>query len=39
MIGKKGEDIENLKKELATRLGVPVGVNIEEVRKPEVDAS
>src|ERR1043166_5925422 len=24
VIGKKGEDIENLKKELATRLGVPV---------------
>jgi small subunit ribosomal protein S3 len=38
VIGKKGEDIENLKKELAVRLGVPVAVNIEEVRKPEVDA-
>src|SRR6059036_904852 len=38
VIGKKGEDIENLKKELAQRLGVPVAVNIEEVRKPEVDA-
>src|SRR5689334_10297487 len=38
VIGKKGEDIENLKKEVATRLGVPVAVNIEEVRKPEVDA-
>ena len=38
VIGKKGEDIENLKRELATRLGVPVAVNIEEVRKPEVDA-
>ncbi|TFY96204.1 30S ribosomal protein S3 [Ramlibacter rhizophilus] len=38
VIGKKGEDIENLKKELSTRLGVPVAVNIEEVRKPEVDA-
>jgi small subunit ribosomal protein S3 len=38
VIGKKGEDIENLKKELANRLGVPVAVNIEEVRKPEVDA-
>ncbi|KAF5275796.1 hypothetical protein FQA39_LY18612 [Lamprigera yunnana] len=35
VIGKKGEDIENLKKELATRLGVPVAVNIEEVRKPD----
>ncbi|QIL45227.1 30S ribosomal protein S3 [Acidovorax sp. HDW3] len=38
VIGKKGEDIELLKKELATRLGVPVAVNIEEVRKPEIDA-
>src|SRR5436309_9631775 len=38
VIGKKGEDIEALKKELAKRLGVPVAVNIEEVRKPEVDA-
>ena len=38
VIGKKGEDIEKLKKELAEKLGVPVAVNIEEVRKPEVDA-
>ncbi|MEY2769693.1 MAG: ribosomal protein [Pseudomonadota bacterium] len=38
VIGKKGEDIENLKKELAARLNVPVAVNIEEVRKPEIDA-
>jgi small subunit ribosomal protein S3 len=38
VIGKKGEDIENLKKELGKRLGVPVAVNIEEVRKPEIDA-
>ncbi len=38
VIGKKGEDIENLKAELAKRLGVPVAVDIEEVRKPEIDA-
>jgi len=38
VIGKKGEDIENLKAELSKRLGVPVAVNIEEVRKPEIDA-
>jgi len=38
VIGKKGEDIENLKKDLAGMLGVPVAVNIEEVRKPEIDA-
>ena len=38
VIGKKGEDIEKLKKDLAARLNVPVAVNIEEVRKPEIDA-
>jgi small subunit ribosomal protein S3 len=38
VIGKKGEDIENLKAELAKMLKCPVSVNIEEVRKPEVDA-
>ncbi|APW48043.1 30S ribosomal protein S3 [Rhodoferax antarcticus] len=38
VIGKKGEDIENLKRELGRQLGVPVAVNIEEVRKPETDA-
>jgi len=38
VIGKKGEDIENLKAELARRLRVPVAVNIEEIRKPEIDA-
>jgi len=38
VIGKKGEDIELLKTELAKIMGVPVHVNIEEVRKPEIDA-
>jgi small subunit ribosomal protein S3 len=38
VIGKKGEDIEALKRELQKIMGVPVHVNIEEVRKPEVDA-
>ena len=38
VIGKKGEDIENLKRDLGKQLGVPVAVNIEEVRKPELDA-
>lgn len=38
VIGKKGEDIELLKAELQRRMGVPVHVNIEEIRKPEVDA-
>ena len=39
VIGKKGEDIEHLKAELRKLLGVQmVHVNIEEVRKPEIDA-
>jgi small subunit ribosomal protein S3 len=38
VIGKKGEDIESLKSELQRMLDVPVHVNIEEVRKPEIDA-
>jgi small subunit ribosomal protein S3 len=38
VIGKKGEDIETLKSELQKMLGVPVHVNIEEIRKPELDA-
>jgi len=39
VIGKKGEDIEALRTELKKRMGLPdVALNIEEVRKPEVDA-
>ena len=38
VIGKKGEDIESLKRELQKIMGVQVHVNIEEIRKPEVDA-
>jgi small subunit ribosomal protein S3 len=39
VIGKKGEDIEILKAELRKLLGVQmVHVNIEEIRKPEIDA-
>jgi small subunit ribosomal protein S3 len=38
VIGKKGEDIEHLKAELQRKMGVPVHVNIEEIRKPEIDA-
>lgn len=39
VIGKKGEDIEALKNELKKMMGVPVHLNIEEIRKPEVDAT
>lgn len=38
VIGKKGEDIELLRAELQKRMGIPVHVNIEEIRKPELDA-
>jgi small subunit ribosomal protein S3 len=38
VIGKKGEDVERLRRELAGMMGVPVHVNIEEIRKPELDA-
>lgn len=39
VIGKKGEDIERLRAELSKMMGVPVNVNIEEIRKPELDAT
>ena len=38
VIGKKGEDIEVLRASLQKMMGVPVHVNIEEIRKPELDA-
>ena len=38
VIGKKGEDVERLRRELTKMMGVPVHVNIEEIRKPELDA-
>jgi small subunit ribosomal protein S3 len=38
VIGKKGEDVDRLRKELADMMGVPVHINIEEVRKPDLDA-
>ena len=39
VIGKKGEDIETLRSSLQNLMGIPVQLNIEEIRKPEVDAS
>ena len=38
VIGKKGEDIEQLRTDLQRIMGVPVHVSIEEIRKPEIDA-
>jgi len=39
VIGKKGEDIETLRSSLQDLMGIPVQLNIEEVRKPEIDAT
>ena len=38
VIGKKGEDIERLRLQLAKIMAVPVHVSVEEIRKPELDA-
>lgn len=38
VIGKRGEDVEKLRSDVARRMGVPVAINIEEVRKPDLDA-
>ncbi|MBS0431241.1 MAG: 30S ribosomal protein S3 [Proteobacteria bacterium] len=38
VIGKKGEDIEKLRKDVSDIMGVPAHINVNEVRKPELDA-
>jgi len=38
VIGKKGEDVERLRGVLSEKMGVPVQINIEEIRKPDLDA-
>jgi small subunit ribosomal protein S3 len=38
VIGKKGEDVEKLRTQLTEKMGVPVHINIEEIRKPDLDA-
>lgn len=39
LIGKKGGGIEALRAEISKKLGVPVHLNVEEVRKPEIDST
>jgi small subunit ribosomal protein S3 len=39
VIGRKGEDIDRLRKDISQMMGVPVHINIEEIRKPELDAT
>ena len=38
VIGKKGEDVERLRRDVAQKMGRAVHINIEEVRKPDLDA-
>ena len=38
VIGKKGEDIEKLRREVARLMDCPVNIGVEEIRKPELDA-
>ena len=39
IIGKKGGSVEGLRQEISNTLGVPVHLNIEEVKKPDLDAT
>ncbi|MCK5499498.1 MAG: 30S ribosomal protein S3 [Gammaproteobacteria bacterium] len=39
VIGKKGEDIDRLRVTLSKMMGVPAQVSVEEIRKPELDAT
>jgi len=38
IIGKRGAEIENLKKEIETKIGREVFIDIKEVRRPELEA-
>jgi small subunit ribosomal protein S3 len=38
VIGKKGEDIDALRKDISGMMGIPVQLSVEEIRKPELDA-
>lgn len=39
LIGKKGGGIETIREDIAKELGTPVHLNIEQVRKPELDST
>ena len=38
VIGKKGEDIERLRRDVSQMMGVPTHITVAEIRKPELDA-
>ncbi|NNE05911.1 MAG: 30S ribosomal protein S3 [Xanthomonadales bacterium] len=38
VIGKKGEDIDRLRRDVSNLMGVPTHITVAEIRKPELDA-
>ena len=38
VIGKKGEDIDKMREDITNRMGIPVTLSIQEIRKPDLDA-
>ena len=38
VIGQKGKDIDQLRADVSRRMGIPVHISVEEIRKPELDA-
>ena len=38
VIGKKGEDIDRMREEVTKKMGIPVTLSIQEIRKPDLDA-
>lgn len=38
IIGKKGAEVEKLRKDIEAMTGRPIAIDIKEIRKPEVDA-
>ena len=38
VIGKKGEDIDKMREDITQRMGIPVTLSIQEIRKPDLDA-
>ena len=38
VIGKKGEDIDKMREDITNRMGIPVTLSIQEIRKPDIDA-
>ncbi len=39
VIGKKGEDIDRMRRDISRMTSLPVQISVEEIRKPELDAT